>query len=59
MEGDHPKPSEGEVERLVRFQNSYNTKFRKVKIRVINCGSYYVYYLPDVPGSNYGYCIVE
>ena len=58
MEGDHPTPSEGEVGRQVHFHGSSGTKHRTVEIRVINCGSYYVYYLPSPGACARGYCIV-
>ena len=53
----HPRFGEGSVSRTVCFSwNGDNCFFRSVSIFVINCGEYFVYYLPPPPICSYRYC---
>ena len=54
MGGDHPTRLEGEVERIVHFPKYEGIKgpwfqdyFFFVDIKVLNCGKFMIYYLPD------------
>merc|ERR1712165_207879 len=47
--GGHPSVGQGEVSRKISFGHH-----GELTAKIINCGSYYVYHLPDL-SSNYGY----
>ena len=57
MTKPHPSIWEDKVERTVCFRYSgVRCYYSPVKIFVINCGSYFVYYLKRTPGCSYRYC---
>ena len=58
MEGEHPTVGQGEVSRTVYFQGLRSTKEFSTTVKVVNCGQFYVYHLPDTPGphGNLAYC---
>ena len=57
LSGGHPSPGEGVVFRTVYFDDGNNDRRNPTNIKVVNCNDeYFVYYLPDVPGCNRGYC---
>jgi len=57
LSGEHPAPGDGEVYRTVYFDDGNNDRRNPTNIKVVNCNDeYFVYYLPDVPGCNRGYC---
>ena len=56
---NHPVPSDGVVNRQVCIQNPSNSCKRQSPIRVVNCGSFYLYQLQtlrDSCGLNWRYC---
>ena len=58
MDGGHPDVSDGEVARTVYFDFNNDDQYKQTDIYIINCWSYFVYYLPDAPVPNSGYCSV-
>ena len=57
LTGGHPSQGEGEVTRTVYFDDGSDDKARMTSTKVINCNNeYFVYYLPDVPLCQVGYC---
>ena len=56
LHGGHPTISMGEVDRTVNFNWLDNTAFRSAPVKVVNCSTFYVYYLPNTPNCHYGYC---
>ena len=56
MLGGHPGPADGETSRTVYFDTSFGSPVYPTNITVTQCGDYFVYYLVDVPGNNFGYC---
>ncbi|XP_048587051.1 uncharacterized protein LOC5506128 isoform X2 [Nematostella vectensis] len=60
MKDEHPRVTDGVVNRTVFFSDSENGKNdcynKKVRIQVRNCGGYYVYKLPEVPLNPARYC---
>ena len=56
LHGGHPTISMGEVDRTVNFNWLDNTAFRSAPVKVVNCSTFYVYYLPNTPYCHYGYC---
>jgi len=59
MSGGHPTFDQGEVSRTINFNGSSSTN----QAKVINCGTYYVYHLDNVPicnsisfSTSTGYC---
>ena len=56
MSGGHPTVDQGEVSRTINFKNSLNDTILTNQAKVINCGTYYVYHLDNVPVCNAGYC---
>ena len=58
LKGGHPKVEDGVVDRNVCFW--YNNKCdggERAGTKVVNCGDYYLYYLPKVPGCYLRYCM--
>jgi len=60
MSGGHPTVDQGEVSRTINFKASNGTTLTN-QAKVINCGTYYVYHLDNVPICNgietaTGYC---
>ena len=58
MTGLHPIESGQSVERTVCFNLDQQICRNKDKIKVQNCGEYYVYLLPNTDCCNCGYCAV-
>ena len=58
LQGEHPRVIGKEVQRTVCFHYNGNCCFDRVNIKVINCQSYYVYYLTpfSYPTCNRVYC---
>ena len=56
LNGAHPSEAEGEVQRQVCFAWSGQTCWSTKDIKVINCGSHYLYYLYPSPGCSLRYC---
>ena len=53
----HPHFWEGKVARTVCFSHGGSKCYwSTVQILVINCGSYFVYYLQRIPSCNYRFC---
>ena len=63
LNGKHPSPSERKVHRTVCFTYNGNNCWRKTKIKVRNCGNFYVYLLNgfshDLYGTYFRYCGVK
>ena len=59
MSGLHPVQSGHSVERTVCFNANQQTCWVKKKIKVQNCGEYYIYLLPNAKCCNCGYCAVN
>ncbi|CAH3191970.1 unnamed protein product [Porites evermanni] len=55
LSGGHPSVADGQVTRTVYFNDGYCYSYSK-RIKVRNCGSYYVYYLSGTPTCNLRYC---
>ena len=53
----HPRPSDGEVFRMVCFSTYYSCicQYQKM-IKIRNCGSFYVYWLDGTPACSLRYC---
>ena len=56
LNGGHPTVADGQVSRRVCFHIIRNCCYWSRKIKVRNCGSYYVYYLSGTPGCSLRYC---
>ena len=56
LNGAHPTVAEGEVTRKVCYSRLDNCCFWSNKIKVKNCGSYYVYKLQKPPDCPLRYC---
>ena len=56
LNGAHPSVGDGEVVRQVCFAYSGNQCYFTTNAKVINCGSYYVYYLYPVRSCYSRYC---
>ena len=56
LQGAHPTVEDGEVQRMVCFNDRAEscTYFRKISVK--NCGSYFIYKLYDTPGCSSRYC---
>jgi len=57
LTGGHPSVLQGEVSRTVNFNWEGNSARWTRNVKVINCGTYYIYYLPEALGG-LGYCTV-
>ena len=56
MNGGYPTIADGQVTRTVYFHYSGNCCYWSRNIKVINCGSYYVYYLTGTHTCYLRYC---
>ena len=56
LNGAHPSSSQGEVSRQVCFAWSGQTCWLTKDIKVLNCGSFYIYYLYPTSGCSLRYC---
>ena len=56
LTGGHPSVADGQVSRNVCFHHLGNRCYYSTKIQVINCASYYVYYLIGTPACSLRYC---
>jgi len=56
--GGHPSVQQGEVNRAVHFNLDSDSAWRTTTVRVINCGSYYVYHLSEVSTCSSSYCTI-
>ena len=56
LNGDHPSTVGEEVERKVCFHFSDCCEEPSATVKVVNCGSYFVYHLPDSRWHPGGYC---
>ena len=58
LNGHHPKKAGEVVNRTVCFKSSGsgNCGGGRMSVRIRNCGSYFVYYLVNVPGCYRRYC---
>ena len=56
LTGGHSGVNDGIVERTVCFSLNKNCCWRRRTIKVLNCGSFYVYKINGTPGCNYRYC---
>ena len=58
--GTHPTLPNQRAKMTVSFKNGAvcppSSYWREVEIEAIHCGSYYIYYLLDLPGCSYAYC---
>ena len=54
--GEHPSIIGSKNKATVCFNANGNECFGQLNIEIKNCGHYYLYNLPDAPGSHYGYC---
>lgn len=56
LQGRHPSPWEGAIQATVCFDWTFECCMWSSKIRVRNCGSFYVYELGPTPLCNLRYC---
>ena len=56
MDGGHPSLADGEVSRKVFFDDGTDHENDPTDIKVINCQSFFVYYLVDVVRCYTAYC---
>jgi Leucine-rich repeat (LRR) protein len=56
LNGTHPLPEDGVVDRTVCFSFLSNTCWRSSAIQVVNCNGYYRYNLLDTPDCDARYC---
>ena len=56
--GGHPSVQQGEVNRAVHFNLDSSPAWQKTTVRVINCGSYYVYHLSELSACQSSYCTI-
>ncbi|MCC6528501.1 MAG: hypothetical protein IT373_37995 [Polyangiaceae bacterium] len=56
LSGGHPTVAEGQAARTVCFNWSGNACLWSSPVTVLNCASFYLYYLPDAPVCNLRYC---
>ena len=56
LNGVHPEMEEGTVTRSVCFTKNGDTCRYQAEIQVRNCGSYFLYFLPDVGLCALRYC---
>merc|ERR1712004_86461 len=56
--GGHPSVQQGEVNRAVHFNLDSYPAWQTTTIKVINCGSYYVYHLSEVSVCQSSYCTI-
>ena len=58
--GNHPTSPNQRTKMTVGFKNGAvcppSSFWREVEIEAIHCGSYYIYYLLDLPACSYAYC---
>ena len=55
VSGGHPTFEQGEVSRIVNFY--WNTAAHwSSNVKIVNCGDFYVYYLPDTDVCSLAYC---
>ena len=59
LSGEHPSSGEGEVTRTVYFDSNSRELSDPTSIKIVNCNDeFFIYYLPNVPFCNLGYCTV-
>merc|ERR1711902_17130 len=56
--GGHPSVQQGEVNRAVHFNLDSYPAWHTTTIKVINCGSYYVYHLSELSICSSSYCTI-
>ncbi|XP_062500677.1 collagen alpha-1(XVII) chain-like [Corticium candelabrum] len=56
LKGSHPIVIGQNVSQTVCFHYGNNCCRNQVTVQIINCGSYYVYNLPNAPACHLGYC---
>merc|ERR1712038_1979634 len=56
--GGHPSVQQGEVNRAVHFNLDSYPAWQTTTIKVINCGSYYVYHLSELSICSSSYCTI-
>ena len=56
LKGNHPSTPGTTVDAKVCFVRVNDECWRSVDVKVTNCNSYFVYYLPDTPYCLYRYC---
>ena len=57
LQGDHPSiVGETKTEKVCFNEKTYGICYSSATIKIRHCGSYFVYYLPDVPHCYLGYC---
>jgi hypothetical protein len=56
LNGAHPMPNEGIVQRQVCFDWSPGPCWQMAQISVVNCGNFYLYNLPNPVGCSLRYC---
>ena len=59
LNGKHPTPPEGRVQRQVCFHWSNKKCLWNVNIEVRNCGGYFVYNLVKPPGCSMRFCVTK
>ena len=57
--GSHPENLAEMKDAKVCFIYSGNDCYWSNSIKILNCGSYFLYELPDTPGCSLGYCSIE
>merc|ERR1712087_167701 len=58
INGKHPTRKGQIVERLACFTVGENTCYDRENIKITNCGSFFLYFLPDITKCNNRYCAV-
>ena len=59
LSGDHPSVADGTVERKVCVRNFDGCCKVEVRIKVKNCGSYYIYDLKNPGSCDFRYCSTD
>ena len=56
LKGRHPRTPDTTIDAKVCFNGYQGECSKSVDVKITNCNSYFVYYLPDTPECNLRYC---